>query len=242
MDKIFNEDCLETLKRLDDNSVDLIITSPPYNKGYWSRNRRMSNNTFNTKSRRIDYGVFDDTMTPADYEKWQRAVIQECLRVLKPTGSMFYNHIPIQRDLNEINPTFIYDYPLKQTIIWDKQGTPKIDKSYFYPIIEYIYWLKKDKDSRPYFDRHNAYFQSSIWRIAPDKNNGHPAPFPIELPENIILSCSKEGDVVYDPFMGSGTVAIAAVKHNRHYLGSELNEEYVKEAEERLRRLKNDIS
>ena len=58
---------------------------------------------------------------------------------------------------------------------------------------------------------------------------------PVELPENIILACSKEGDIVYDPFMGSGTVAIAAKRHNRHYLGSELSQEYVEDTERRIR-------
>lgn len=233
-DRIYQEDCLKTLERLEDNSIDLVITSPPYNKGYWSRNRRMDNG-FHTKSRRIDYGVFDDCMEPEEYERWQRQILDECVRVIKPTGSIFYNHTPIQRDLNEINPTYIYDYPLKQTIIWNRNSTCKMDKSYFFPFYEYIFWLKKDKEARPYFDRHQALFRNSIWTIMPDKKNDHPAPFPIELPENIILACSKEGDIVYDPFMGSGTVAIASRKHNRHYLGSELSQEYVEQAEQKIR-------
>ena len=78
-----------------------------------------------------------------------------------------------------------------------------------------------------------------VWRFSPERNNNHPAPFPIELPENCILACSKEGDLVYDPFMGSGTTAVAAKKHNRHYIGSELSEEYVRKAEERLRKVYN---
>lgn len=233
-DIIYNEDCLETLKKLPDDCIDLIITSPPYNKGYWSRNRRVGNG-FKTKSRRIDYGVFNDTMRPEDYEKWQRVIIEECLRVLKPSGSFFYNHTPIYRELNEIHPIYIYDYPLKQTIIWDRHSTCKMDKSYYFPFFEYIFWLKKDKAARPYFNRKEAAFQSNIWTIMPDKHNDHPAPFPIEIPENIILSCSKEGDIVYDPFMGSGTVALAAKKHNRHYIGSEINEEYIKQTNERLK-------
>ena len=235
LDKIYNEDCLETLKKMDDNSIDLIITSPPYNKGYWSKNRRTSNNAiFKTKSRHIDYGVFNDTMLPEEYEKWQRSIIEESLRVLKPTGSLFYNHIDILRDHKTIHPTYVYDYPLKQTIIWDRGSTPKIDVSYFYPITEWIFWIKKSSDARPYFNRKDADFQKNIWRFNPDKDNNHPAPFPIELPQNIIKCCSKEGDVVYDPFMGSGTVAKAARDLGRHYIGSELNPDYIIMSEERM--------
>ena len=77
--------------------------------------------------------------------------------------------------------------------------------------------------------------QKNVWRLGADRTgNSHPAPFPIELPENIILACSKEGDIVLDPFMGSGTTALAAKKNNRHYLGFELNPDYIEEAEKRL--------
>ena len=105
MNKILQGDCLEKLKELPDESVDLVITSPPYNKGYWSKNRNMNNGfqSFNhksptiikTKSRRITYGNFDDNLTPEDYEKQQRDVLKECIRIIKPTGSIFYNHIDI---------------------------------------------------------------------------------------------------------------------------------------------------
>jgi DNA modification methylase len=125
---IHNEDCLETMSRMDDSSVDLIITSPPYNKGYWSSNRNL-NNGFKTKSRRIEYDGYNDCMDPVEYQNWQRKVISECLRILKPSGSLFYNHQPIQKNHLEINPTYIYDFPLKQTIIWNRKNTPKLDVS-----------------------------------------------------------------------------------------------------------------
>lgn len=233
--QILNIDCIEGLKQLPDNSIDLIITSPPYNKGYWSKNRNTNSyGDFKTKSRRIDYGVFNDTMLPEDYEKWQRELLDECIRVIKPTGSIFYNHCDIQRDLLSIHPKYVWDYPVKQMIVWDRGNTPKLDKSYFFPITEWIFWIKKTRDARPYFDRHNAAFQKSVWRINPDINNNHPAPFPIEIPENCISACTKEGDIVLDPFMGSGTVALAAKKLNRRYLGFELNNEYIEEARRKL--------
>ena len=64
-----------------------------------------------------------------------------------------------------IHPSWVYDFPLKQVIVWDKCGTPKIDKSYFLPFTEWIFWIKKDKDSVPYFDRNSALFKKNIWSI-----------------------------------------------------------------------------
>ena len=235
VDKIYCIDVLEGLKKLPDNSIDLIVTSPPYNKGRYTKNRRLDVYTIGKKVRKIDYGVFDDTMTPEEYEVWQRTIIIECLRVLKPEGSFFYNHKDILWHNQTIHPTFVYDFPVKQVLVWQKPSTPQISNSYFYPINEWIFWLKKDRQAVPYFNRDEALYNKSVWSFNAEKGNNHPAAFPIELPENCILSCSKEGDVVLDPFMGSGTTALAAKKNNRHYIGFELNEEYIRQAEHRLK-------
>lgn len=236
IDRIINTDILEGLKNLTDNSIDLIVTSPPYNKGFYNKHKKWSKwDLCYTKSRIIDYGNFDDNMQPEEYEQWQRDILTECCRVIKPTGSIFYNHKDIPFEQNCVHPRWVYDYPLKQVIVWDRNSTLSIGKEYFYPVTEYVFWIKKDRKARPYFDRGGAVMSKNVWRFGADRTgNKHPAPFPIELPENIILSCSKEGDLVLDPFMGSGTTALAAKKHNRHYLGFELNPDYIKQAEERL--------
>lgn len=218
---IYNESCLSTLARMDSDTVDLIVTSPPYNKGYWSSNRNL-NNGFGTKSRRIEYNGFDDNLKPVDYNKFHTKVIKECLRVLKPSGSMFYNHQPIQKMHQEINPSFVYEFPVKQTIIWDRSSTPKLDKSYFLPVIEYIFWIQKTPQARVKFDRKKALYLTSVWKISPDKKNKFPAPFPENLVKNCILSCTDKGDLIYDPFMGSGTTAVVAKKLNRLFIGSEI--------------------
>ena len=230
-DIIYNVDCLEGLKKLEDNSIDLIVTSPPYNKGYWTKNKSTKDVFYNIskKVRKIDYGVFDDKMDPEDYEKWQRDILNECIRVIKPTGSIFYNHIDILSGLNTIHPLYVWDYPVKQVIIWDKGSTPNLSKEYFFPCTEWLFWIKKSPDAKPYFIRKDSKFNRNVWKINADKKNTHPAPFPIEIPENCILSCTKEYDVVLDPFMGSGTTAKAAKKHNRHYIGFELNPDYIKQ-------------
>lgn len=238
INNIYNLDCVEFLKSLPDNSINLIITSPPYNKSRWSRNQNV-NNGFKTKSRKIDYGCFSDNMPNDIYIEWQCNVIKECIRVLKDDGSLFYNHIDILHDHTTIHPSYVYNFPVKQIIIWDRKSTPKIDKSYFLPITEYIFWIKKRKESRPFFDRKKALFNKNIWSFNPEKNNPHPAPFPIELPLNIIRTCSREGDLVLDPFMGSGTTALASVMLNRNYIGCELNADYIKMANDRIKKEKN---
>lgn len=144
LNKIYCEDCLDFLRRLDDNIVDCVVTSPPYNKGYWSKNRNI-NNGFYTKSRRIEYGDFGDNLEPMVYKQQQREVLDELVRIIKPSGSIFYNHIDILSEHNTIHPTYVYDYPLKQIIIWNRGNTPKLDTSYFYPITEYVFWIKKNK-------------------------------------------------------------------------------------------------
>lgn len=233
LDKIYCEDCLETLSKMEDNSVDLIITSPPYNKGWWSY-QTPSGRNISKKTKRTGYGEFNDRMEPEEYERWQREIIEECLRVLKPSGSFFYNHTELFHKHTCVFPTFVFDYPVKQLLIWDRRKSPNVGKDYFIPCNEFVFWLTKESGNKPYFNRKAGLFPKSIWSFQAERDNEHPAPFPTELPENCILTCSKEGDVVYDPFMGSGTVAKVARDLGRHYIGSELNPDYIIMAEERL--------
>jgi len=231
MNHIYNEDCFKTMRKMPDNFVDCIITSPPYNKGYWSRNRNI-NNGFKTKSRRIDYDICDDTLMPEIYESQQIKLLNECCRIIKETGSIFYNHIDILFNHQTIHPSFVYGFPLKQIIVWNRRNTPKLDDSYFFPINEYIFWIKKTQSSIPNFYKKESIYKKNIWNINPDKKNNHPAPFPIELAGNCILSTTKENDLIFDPFMGSGTTAKAAVKLKRNYIGCELNKKYIDKHEE----------
>jgi len=230
---LYKGDCIEIMNKFKDESINCVVTSPPYNKGYWSRNRN-PNNGFKTKSRRIDYGVFDDCMYPEDYTKWQENVINQCLKILKDDGSMFYNHIDILREHQTIHPLFVYKFPLKQIIIWNRKNTPKLDKSYFLPVTEYIFWLQKTKKSRTKFNRKEAKFKTNVWGFNYDRKNTHPAPFPEELPNNCILTTTNENDIVLDPFMGSGTTAVVAEKLNRRWVGIELSEEYCEVTKQRL--------
>mgnify|MGYP002521923069 CR=1 FL=1 len=238
---IKQQDCLVFLKSLSDSCVNTIVTSPPYNKGYWSRNRNI-NNGFHTKSRCIEYENFNDCMEPEAYEAWQRAILDECLRVLKPDGSLFYNHIDILCEHNTIHPSFVYDYPIKQIIIWNRGNTPKLDNTYFFPISEYIFWIKKSVDARPKFYKDKATYKKCIWDFQAERNNNHPAPFPLNLAENCIACTTNQGDLVLDPFMGSGTTALAAVRTKNNYIGCDTSADYVAMAEKRIKDYNRQLS
>ena len=89
---IYNEDCLETLAKMEDNSIDLIVTSPPYNKNFYAPSSGADKSWSALRGRQIPYDEYSDSMQPQDYENWQKKIISECIRVLKPSGSLFYNH------------------------------------------------------------------------------------------------------------------------------------------------------
>ena len=234
IDRIYNEDCLETMARIPDNSIDLIVTSPPYNKGFYANKNAKQSKVWNTlNGRKIAYDSFSDDMFPEDYEEWQKAVISECIRILKPSGSLFYNHKDIIYKGLIVPPKWVYDFKVRQQIIWDRQSSCMIDPHYFMPANEWIYWIVKD-EKKVFFNKEKSSFRTNIWRMNIDKNP-HPAPFPYIMAANIINCCSKEGDIVYDPFMGSGTTALASVKLGRHYIGSEISEKYVQMANEKIK-------
>ena len=234
IDRIYNEDCLETMARIPDNSIDLIVTSPPYNKGFYANKNAKQSKVWNTlNGRKIAYDSFSDDMFPWDYENWQKAVISECIRKLKPSGSLFYNHKDIIYKGLIVPPKWVYDFKVRQQIIWDRQSSCMIDPHYFMPANEWIYWIVKD-EKKVFFDKEKSSFRTNIWRMNVDKNP-HPAPFPYIMAANIINCCSKEGDIVYDPFMGSGTTALASVKLGRQYIGSEISEKYVQMVNDKIK-------
>lgn len=206
---------MQTLKSMADNSVDLIITSPPYNKNAHASASGDTKSWSNLRGRQIAYDSYSDDMPQEEYELWQKAVITECLRVLKPTGSLFYNHKDILVDGLCISPKWVYDFPLHQHIIWNRGSSLANDPHYFQPITEYIYWIVKNP-KQFYFDKSCSAFRQSVWDVSvgdvlKDKNP-HPAPFPLKLIRSIIASASPNNAIVYDPYMGSGTTALATIQ------------------------------
>ena len=234
LDKIYCESCEETLSRMEDNSIDLVVTSPPYNKNIYAPRGGTDKSWSALRGRQIPYDIYDDAMPHEDYVRWQKKILSECLRVLKPTGSIFYNHKDILVKGLIIPPKYIYDFPVHQQIIWNRGSSLANDPHYFQPITEYIYWIVKDP-TQFYFDKTKAVHRQSVWNINFEINTDHPAPFPRKLVNNCIMSCMPKGGIVYDPFMGSGTTALVTMTQGGHYIGSEISEKYCKLAEKRIK-------
>ena len=231
---IYNEDCLVTLSKLGDNSIDLIVTSPPYNKNAHATACGTDKSWSALRGRQIPYDVYSDDMPQEEYEEWQTKIISECIRVLKPHGSLFYNHKDIIVDGCIIPPKWVYNFNVHQQIIWNRGSSLANDLHYFQPITEYVYWIVKEPKNC-FFDKSKSVFRQNIWRINTDKNP-HPAPFPLLLVANIIQCASKENSVIYDPFMGSGTTALATIEigGGRKYIGSEISPKYVEMSNKRI--------
>lgn len=229
---IFNEDCLDGLKKLPDASVDLIVTSPPYNK-LGLRGGKKEHYSIWEKGNNIQYATYNDNMPEEEYERWQLDVLSECFRVLKDGGSIFYNHKIRRYKKRGHFPLWIFntDFNFYQMIIWNRKTVTDCNLSYLSPTTELIFWLTKGNPKT--VNKNNCLYKSEVWDIVPKKTN-FPAPFPEELAQNCILLASNEGDIVLDPFMGSGTTAKMAILNNRKYVGFEISEEYCKLIKERL--------
>lgn len=233
--KIYCCDALEGLSKLENESVDLIITSPPYNlTGFNGRHKRNSSDIWH---KNILYDC--DNTEEGQYEHWQIRILDECFRVLKNDGSMFYNHkVRVKR--NQISHPIEWisksDFRCRQIITWDRTSSPNVHTCRYIPTTELIFWLCKT-DRNPRFKRDsNAIFQTDVWRFPAEKNTEHPAPFPLAIPDNIIPSVAQgERIVVLDPFMGSGTVAISAINNGCDYIGFEIDKSYVEMAQNRIK-------
>ncbi len=234
--KIILGDALEILKKIDDNFVDLGITSPPYNKGEKHKGWLVKN---------VKYNIASDNVSEEVYQEQQIQVLNEILRVTKPGGSFFYNHKTRWTQGKILHPIEWLQktkWIIRQEIIWDRMIAANIRGWRFWQIDERIYWLYKpidgNKIGKELKSKHALL--TSIWRFSPERKNGHPAPFPLVLPTRIIYSIldDKKG-VVLDPYVGSGTSCLAAKLLGSNYIGIDISKEYVKDAENRLKNYLN---
>ena len=246
LNKIYNIDVLDGLRQLEDKSIDLIITSPPYNKaGFNGKNgKRRKGDVWNHT---INYGgdVNNDCMDEEEYENWQVEILNECFRVLKDDGSMFYNHkLRVKNNTASFPLDWISrsKFIFRQLIIWDRGSSPNIDKCRYLPVSEYIFWLIKRPKNPRFRKDDNTMYKTEVWRFGPDMKNKHPAPFPMKLPDNIIPNVAQgERIVVLDPFMGSGTVAKSAIKWGCDYIGFEKLKEYCDMTNENIENFKKEL-
>jgi DNA modification methylase len=224
---------------LPDNSVHLMVTSPPYNVGK----------------------EYDDNLTLQEYRQFLKQVWREVYRTLVPGGRACINianlgrkpYIPLHAFI--VEDMLDLGFLMRGEIIWNKASSSSPSTAWgswlsaanptLRDIHEYILVFSKGMFSRKNASRRQSTisreefleFTKSVWefKAEPARGVGHPAPFPVELPYRLLQLYTFEGEVILDPFIGSGQAAIAAIKTNRHYVGYEINEEYVKLAERRIK-------
>lgn len=236
--EIHNVDCLEGMRQLPDGCVDLVVTSPPYNN--WRNLRTQASRQKVWQRTNIVYDNYDDKMPDEDYQSWQVEVLNECLRVLKPTGTICYNHKDRIFEFECLSPlTWILKSKavFRQRVTWNRRGGQNINPVRFFRCEEDIYILGREAKGFKWNPEASRYM--SVWDIQPASKQeaDHPAPFPPELVRRCVEAFTEPGDVVLDPFAGSGTTLFAAQALHRQVIGMEISPKYC----EAIRQKKRDM-
>ena len=225
--KIYNEDNLDTMAKMPDNYVDLIITSPPYEDfggaGYAAKQK--------------------DILFLKFYSDYINKLFKEYHRILKDTGQIYFNikSKTFNKKLNTVHWLEFTDgfkmFDLKSYIIWKYAGSFDSTKKRFHLDYEIIYHLSKTDDI--YLNDNCGIDDplSSVWYVPHNikkEERIHPTQMPLALVEKILKVSSKKEYLVYDCFMGSGTTAVGCLKNNIDYIGSELNNTHYKNSLQRI--------
>ena len=243
----------EEMAELPDSSIDMMVTSPPYNIDIQYGNKTKNGKIVSSKG--IKY---KDNLSEKEYREMLEKVFSETKRVLKDDGSIWINIKNRVKDGVVYPPFWILDYFddmfLKNIIIWNFDWGGSTNKR-FAPRYEYVFWFTKSKKDyifnlddvkvpslnyRPDRYKNQMKNPTDVWRIPLVSGNfaertSHPAQYPESLIRRIVLASTNENDIVLDPFMGSGTTAAVAKKLNRNYIGYETEKEYIEMANERIK-------
>ena len=222
---IFNAPCEEILPNLPPASIDVVVTSPPYNlSGLRKVHSGSDYNGLND-----GYPCHDDAMPPGEYKLWQQDVLRMCWDTLTPHGGIFYNHKPILRDgIAHLPFDLIGDLPLRQVITWDRgAGHMQSNRWYYTPRYEWILLIT------PIGFRLSREGVFDVWNIPLEQRSEHPAPFPVGVPMKAIDTVDGVRTVL-DPFLGSGTTLVAAQSMGVNAIGIEVDEAYCEMAAKRL--------
>lgn len=231
---LHNQDCIEVMTSIEENSVDLILTDPPYNLGNFMRDRdtnlkKMRDNFFGSAG-------WDDL----SFEEWEESMdsfFEESVRVLKHGGSMivFMAIIKVESIIKIAERHGLY---YKTTGIWHKLNPmPRNMNLHFVNSTEtWIYFTYKKKtgtfnnDGKMIHD----FIETAVASNGERRFGKHPTQKPVKLMEFFVNVLSNENDTILDPFMGSGSTGVAAIKNDRNFIGVELNEKYYNIARQRI--------
>ena len=238
--KLYNEDCFKILPHLESNSIDCIITDPPYflsNDGITCKAGKMVS---------VNKGAWDKRKGFDEIFSFNLNWIEESYRLLKEGGTLwvsgtFHNIYIIGSILDSMD-----DFKILNNITWIKTTPPpNLSCRFFTHSTETILWVRKGKKSKHYFDyelmkkTNDGKQMKDVWTIGRPKKKEkkfgkHPTQKPEEIIERMILSSTKEKDVVLDMFNGSGTTGVVSLRNNRKYIGIELEKEYYRLTEKRI--------
>ena len=232
---IYHGDSLDVLPTV--ASIDCVVTSPPYNTLTGSTIKgggMMQQSQWSTKVASIGYA---DDMADADYWDWQRNIADALKGACRAGASLFYNHKLRYRNSSPIIPTHHIDWPgwtLRQEIVWARDGSMVLNARMFPPSDERIYWFTRDGAKHKWNQEHGNRY-TSVWSIRQTVgDNGHPCPYPPDIPKRAIAAVTDPGDLILDPFMGSGTTLRAAKDLGRKAIGIEIEERYCEIAAKRM--------
>lgn len=231
--KIICGDSVEVMKQIPDGTVDLVVTSPPYNLKNSTGNGMKDGRGGKWANAALQYGYthHNDCMPHEEYVKWQRTCLTEMLRILPEDGAIFYNHKwRVQASLLQDRQDIVSGFPVRQIIIWRRKGGLNFNAGYFLPTYEVIYLIAKPKFKLA----KGANSHGDVWEFTQEMNNDHPAAFPANLIDRIVSSTNAK--LVLDPFMGSGTTAISAINFKRDYIGIDISPEYCGMARDRIKK------
>ena len=248
LNTVIQGNCISNLKCISDNSIDLIFADPPYNLQL--QNELFRPNQTKVKGVNDKWDKFNDLK---DYDKFCKSWLNECKRVLKPNGTMwiigtYHNIFRIGSIIQDLGFWILND------ILWIKTNPmPNFRGTRFNNAHETLLWIAKDKNSKFtfHYKAMKAYNEDkqmrSDWyipicsgkeRIKINGEKAHSTQKPEELLKRIILSSSNLGDIVLDPFLGSGTTAVVAKKYRRNFIAFEKEQFYIDIAKERLNKVK----
>lgn len=229
LNKIHCMDCLDFMREVPDKYFDLVLTSPPYNIGA----------VHHTGAKR--FSPYFDDMPEEQYQQWQISILNELQRIIKDDGSILYNHKNRIKNGVQISPyswIFKTNLTIKQELVWFNRSQ-NFDKIRFYPMTERIYWLSNGVNTTFFneINHHDLFNNSEFPSEGIDKK--HKRAFPLAMAENLIKNFNAK--TVFDPFMGSGTTAVACKSLGIDFVGCELDPDYVAIANKRLSQVQGSL-
>lgn len=217
MIKLIHGDCLKEMKKMEDKSIDLIVTDPPFDNSL-----SCSMGAGMAKYRSYMKRIYDE------FASFDFNVLEETRRLMKTYNSYWFFNIKQLFPYGDFIKKYNYNYLI---LCWHKKNpTPLLNNNYL-PDTEYVFFIRESgAHFKATYETAKRYVETNVWKNHYD----HPSAKPSNILRNYILNSSKEGDTILDPFMGTGTTGSICKELNRKFIGIEINKKYFNMAEKRI--------